>query len=159
MLDAEHFWLPDWLTLPGIGAGFLFTLLETWSRWFFDQPVNLPHAAWHAALAILAPAGLILFIRLAYWLVRRREGIGLGDAKLMAMLGAWLGLRGCFESFLLAIFAASAAAFVWLAVLAIRRNAGEWAKMPLPLGTFLCVAALVEVFCPQWLLNPGRLGF
>ena len=38
-------WLPDWLTLPGIAAGFLFTLLETWSRWFFDQPNNVLHAA------------------------------------------------------------------------------------------------------------------
>jgi prepilin signal peptidase PulO-like enzyme (type II secretory pathway) len=77
----------------------------------------------------------------------------------MAMLGAWLGLRGSLESFFLAVFAASAAAILWLAVLTIRRNTSEWAKMPLPLGTFLCVAALVEVFCPHWLLNPGRLGF
>jgi leader peptidase (prepilin peptidase)/N-methyltransferase len=119
----------------------------------------VPHAAWHALLAILAPAGLILFIRLAYWLLRRQEGIGLGDAKLIAMLGAWLGLRGALESFMLAVFAASAAAMVWLAILAIRRDTSQWAKMPLPLGTFLCAAGLVEVFCPAWLLNPARFGF
>jgi leader peptidase (prepilin peptidase)/N-methyltransferase len=163
-LDAEHFWLPDWLTLPGIAAGFLYTLLDTWSlqtwsRWFFDRPANVFHAAWHCALAIIGAGGLILFIRLVYWLVRRREGIGLGDAKLMAMLGAWLGLRGGLESFLLAVLVASAVAMIWLAVLAIRGDTDGWAKMPLPLGTFLSVAGVVEVFCPDWLLNPARFGF
>jgi leader peptidase (prepilin peptidase)/N-methyltransferase len=159
MLDAEHFWLPDWLTLPGIGSGFLFTLLATWSNWYFDQPANVFHAAWRSALAILASAGLILAIRLAYWLLRRQEGIGLGDVKLMAMLGAWLGLRGALETFMLAVLAASAAAILWLAILAIRRNSSGWSQMPLPLGTFLCIAGLVEVFYPHWLLNPARLGF
>ena len=47
-----------------------------------------------------------------------------------------------------------AAMVLWLVVLAIRRDTGEWAKMPLPLGTFLCVAGLVEIFYPAWLLNP-----
>jgi leader peptidase (prepilin peptidase)/N-methyltransferase len=110
-------------------------------------------------IAILAAAGLILAIRLAYWIVRRQEGIGLGDAKLMAMLGAWFGLRGSMEAFLLAVLAASATATVWLVVLAIRRDSGDWAKMPLPLGTFLCAAGLVEVFYPAWLLNPARFSF
>jgi leader peptidase (prepilin peptidase)/N-methyltransferase len=159
MLDAEHFWLPDWLTLPGIAAGFLFTLLATWSSWYFDQPANILHAAWHCFLAILAAGGLVLAIRLAYWLIRRQEGIGLGDAKLMAMLGAWLGLLGALETFMLAVLAASAAAILWLAVLAIRRKSSGWSQMPLPLGTFLCIAAIVEVFYPNWLLNPARLGF
>ena len=158
MLDAEHFWLPDWLTLPGIGAGFLFTLLETWSRWYFDQPANVLYAAWHCFLAILVAGGLILVIRLAYWIVRRQEGIGLGDAKLMAMLGAWLGILGALEAFMLAAFLASAVAILWLAVLAIRRKSSGWAQMPLPLGTFLCIAGIVEVFYPNWLLNPARLG-
>ncbi len=157
-LDAEYFWLPDWLTLPGIASGFLFVLLETWSNWFFDQPINLPHAAWHSLLAILGAAGLILAIRLAYWIVRRQEGIGLGDAKLMALLGAWFGLRGALETFILAALGASAVAILWLLVLAIRRDTDDWAKMPLPLGTFLCAAAIVEVFFPGWFLNAGRLG-
>ena len=168
-LDAEHFWLPDWLTLPGIAAGFLFTLLQAWARDIqsvqvvrfvqFVQAGNLLHAAWHALIAILASAGLILILRLGYWLVRRREGIGLGDAKLMALLAAWFGFRGAMESFFFAILVATAAAILWLAILATRRDTGKWAQMPLPLGTFLCVAGLLEIFCPQWLLNSQRLGF
>jgi leader peptidase (prepilin peptidase)/N-methyltransferase len=121
------------------------------TAWFFDNPVSLSHAAEKCAIAILASAAIILVIRLAYWLVRRKEGIGLGDAKLMAMLGAWLGLRGALEGFVLSIFGALIAALIWLAILAVRRRSSEWAKMPLPLGTFLCLAALSELFYPSWL--------
>jgi leader peptidase (prepilin peptidase)/N-methyltransferase len=149
--DAEHFWLPDKLTYPGIGLGFGFTLLLNRTQWFFDNPTTLPQAAERSLIAILASAALILVIRLAYWLVRRKEGMGLGDAKLMAMLGAWLGLIGALECFVLAIFAASAAALIWLIALALRRDTGGWAQMPLPFGTFLCLAALGEIFYPNWL--------
>jgi len=152
-LDAEHLWLPDWFTLPGIALGFVFTLVETWSHWFIDNPVSVPHAAQNCLLAILASAAVVLFIRLAYWLVRRQEGMGLGDAKLMAMLGAWLGLTGALESFALAILGATITALVWLAILVARRKTQHWAKMPLPLGTFLCLAALSEIFYPNWLLD------
>ncbi len=150
-LDAEFLWLPDMLTLPGIGLGFLFSLFRNIPDDAIGWQTDLVKTFLHAVVAIAATAGIVLLIRLAYWLVRRQEGMGLGDAKLMAMLGAWLGLRGAMESFTLAVFAAAATALIWLAILAIRRNPGQWAKMPLPLGTFLCAAALVEVFYPHWL--------
>ncbi len=104
-------------------------------------------------LAIAAAAGMILFIRLAYWLVRRKEGMGLGDAKLMAMLAAWLGLSGTLESFVLAILIATFAALLWLAVLIVRRDTEGWATMPLPFGTFLCAAALFPIFHSTWNLR------
>jgi leader peptidase (prepilin peptidase)/N-methyltransferase len=149
LLDAEFFWLPDWFTLPGIGLGFLTWVLEDWLIW--GDPAHLWQTIWMRTLAIAAAAGLILFIRLTYWLVRRVEGMGLGDAKLMAMLAAWLDLRGALECFAIAIFAAAAAAIVWLGILAIRRSTHDWGKMPLPLGTFLCAAAITEIFYPHWL--------
>jgi leader peptidase (prepilin peptidase) / N-methyltransferase len=158
-LDQEYFWLPDILTLPGIVSGFIFTLLTAWPASSIGRTSELAHTAGHSVLAILAAAGVILAIRLGYWIVRRQEGIGLGDAKLMAMFGAWLGLRGSMESFILATIAASAAAFIWLAILAVRRKSAGWAQIPLPFGAFLCLTALVEVFCPLWLVNPARLGF
>ncbi len=151
MLDAQHFWLPDRLTLTGIGLGFLYKLCENRSHWYFDNPVTPVRAAWGALFTGLASAGLILIIRLAYWLVRRQEGMGLGDAKLMAMLGAWLGLPVALECFVLAVLGATVTALVWLGVLALRRKTQEWARMPLPLGTFLCAAALAEIFFPSWL--------
>lgn len=158
-LDAEYFWLPNLLTFPGIALGFLFTVEQAWSSSAEYLPDNLLHAAWHCLLAILAACGLILFIRLAYWIVRREEGMGLGDAKLMAMLGAWLGMRGSMECFFAAVLVAAAAAVVWLLILAVRGNTSQWAKMPLPFGTFLCVAGLIETFFPQWILGRLQLGF
>ena len=150
-LDAEYFWLPDVLTYPGIVLGFIYTLASNQVGWCCKNVYSFRDVAWNSLIAILTAAGLILVIRLAYWLIRRKEGMGLGDAKLMAMLGAWLGLRGALESFALAIFGALIAALVWLAILAIRRKSSQWAKMPLPLGTFLCLGALTEIFYPNWL--------
>ena len=154
-LDAEFFWLPDVLTLPGIALGIVFTL--TLARLQWGGPASLLESAQSCGLAVVAAGGLILIIRLAYWLVRSVEGMGLGDAKLMAMLAAWLGLRGALECFAIAIFAAAAAAFVWLGVLAIRRETSGWGKMPLPLGTFLCAAAITQLFYSHWLTAPMHL--
>jgi leader peptidase (prepilin peptidase)/N-methyltransferase len=148
VLDAEHLWLPDAVTLPGIALGF---------GWWFLQgkqigwALHIPAAPWEDAkdacerlLSILTAAALILLIRWLYWLIRRREGIGLGDAKLMAMLAAWLGLPGALLAFALGVVLGALAALVSLA---IRRDSGQsetWALQKLPLGTFLCVGGIVS---------------
>jgi leader peptidase (prepilin peptidase)/N-methyltransferase len=136
--------------------GFLFFIGEVLRNG--DRRSDLLQDLWYRVLAIAAACGLILFIRLAYWIVRRQEGMGLGDAKLMAMLAAWLGLRSAMESFFLAILVATFAAFAWIAILAIRRNTEGWATMPLPFGTFLCLAAFSEVFYPNWISNGMQPG-
>jgi leader peptidase (prepilin peptidase)/N-methyltransferase len=158
-LDAEHFWLPDVLTYPGIVLGFLYTLTSSQATFFQNNQITLTHAATSSLIAICASAGLVLIIRLLYWLIRREEGMGLGDAKLMAMLGAWLGLIGALESFAIAAVSATIASGVWLVVLSLRRRSGEWAQTPLPLGTFLCLAALLEIFNPNWLWIGLTRGF
>ena len=152
-LDAEHFWLPDRLTYPAIALGILFNFLRSWAAVSPAQPFNLLDCLASSAIAILAPAALILAISLAYWLVRRREGIGLGDAKLMAMLGVWLGIAPALETFAAAIFAAAITAILWIAFTRTRQNPGQWAQMPLPLGSFLCLAACLELFFPLWLFR------
>ena len=87
-------------------------------------------------------AGLILLIRWIYWLLRRQEGIGMGDAKLMAMLGAWLGLPGALLAFLFGMLLGAAFAVVLLAL--PRRGAERWATTKLPLGTFLSIGGIVS---------------
>jgi leader peptidase (prepilin peptidase)/N-methyltransferase len=79
-IDVEHFWLPDILVLPLVPAGLLATLLL------------VPEAATSHAAG--AAAGYLGFRALgwAYARVRGREGLGQGDAKLLAVAGAWLGL-------------------------------------------------------------------
>ena len=100
-------------------------------------------------LGIMAAAGLILLIRWTYWLVRRREGIGLGDAKLMAMLGAWLGLSGALLSFAIAILLGAVFALATLALPAARRESDTWLLSKLPLGTFLCIGGIISALWGQ----------
>jgi leader peptidase (prepilin peptidase)/N-methyltransferase len=98
-------------------------------------------------------AGIILLIRWAYWLVRRREGIGLGDAKLMAMLAAWLGLPGAFLAFGIGVVLGAAMALVMLVVSASRSDSKEpLALTKLPLGTFLCIGGIVSALWGQPIL-------
>jgi leader peptidase (prepilin peptidase) / N-methyltransferase len=153
ILDFENLWLPDKVTIPGILIGFATTLLyaavnskrvfafygalELRSRFMWD-------IVWQRLLAILAAAGLVLLIRWIYWLVRRREGIGLGDAKLMAMLAAWLGLPGALLAFGLGVVLGSIAALVLLALPSTREKSEGWAHIKLPLGTFLCMGGIVS---------------
>jgi len=150
VLDAEHLWLPDAVTLPGIGLGTAITV-------FRGAPIlssasllaPLSKRLLDSAFAVLIAGGLVLFIRLVYWLVRRREGIGLGDAKLMAMLGAWLGLSGALLSFVIGVVLTSIAALVLLVLPSKPRKSESLAAAKLPLGTFLCIGGIVSALWGQ----------
>lgn len=91
-------------------------------------------------------AGAMLLIRWVYWLIRRREGLGLGDAKLMAMLAAWLGLDGALLAFSIGCLLGALTAVVLLALPSSRNGEEHWALKKLPFGTFLCLGAMVSVF-------------
>ncbi len=107
VLDAEHLWLPDAMTLPGAVLGFVWWFLRGeqvgWALHVHHTPLAVVRDAASRLLAIFVAAALILLIRWLYWLIRRREGIGLGDAKLMAMLAAWLGLPGALLAFIMGV--------------------------------------------------------
>lgn len=152
-LDAENLWLPNLITLPGIILGLLLYVADATvgaiSPW--DDPVHaarssevlrgVAHETILRLLEIVVAAGLILLIRWLYKLIRHREGLGLGDAKLMAMLAAWLGLPGALLSFAIGVVLGSLVAIVLL----VRRREGEsWSAMKLPLGTFLCIGGIVS---------------
>ena len=98
------------------------------------SPVNLPHAVWGAIAGYLAFA-------LIYWFyrgVRGSEGIGYGDVKLLAALGAWHGWRALPQLVLIATILACAA----VAVVILRTREREALHNPLPFGPFLAVAGL-----------------
>jgi leader peptidase (prepilin peptidase)/N-methyltransferase len=153
VLDAEHFWIADAVTLPGIALGIAFSVL---SESILQTPLRQQSQFWiqmaEHLLGILAAAALILLIRWGYWLFRRREGIGLGDAKLMALLAAWLGLPGALLSFGLGVVLASLAALVLLILPSARRGSESWAMTKLPLGTFLCIGGIVSSLWGQPIL-------
>jgi leader peptidase (prepilin peptidase)/N-methyltransferase len=104
----------------------------------------LYHYAIYRLLAILAAASLILLIRWLYKLIRHQEGMGLGDAKLMAMLAAWLGLPGALFAFALGTILAALAGLVVIAIPSARTDPQSWATSKLPLGTFLCIGGVVS---------------
>jgi leader peptidase (prepilin peptidase)/N-methyltransferase len=150
VLDAENLWLPNWLTYSGMALGFVASVIY---RVAGDRSSDGPTASTlqgalgisvGTLLAIAAAAGLILLIRWIYWLVRHREGIGLGDAKLMALLAAWLGLPGALLSFAVGVVLGAGMAVVMLAFPRMRRDAEKWVASRLPLGTFLCVGGVVS---------------
>ncbi|HUN84846.1 MAG TPA: prepilin peptidase [Terracidiphilus sp.] len=145
-LDAAHLWLPNRLTYPAIAVGFVLSVIPIScggpiesARWGSSH-VKMAIAS---LLAIAVAAGIILLIRWLYWLVKRQEGIGLGDAKLMAMLAAWLGLPGALLAFAIGVVLGTVVALVALVVPAARRGSDSWAMTRLPLGTFLCVGGIV----------------
>jgi leader peptidase (prepilin peptidase)/N-methyltransferase len=166
-LDFEHFWLPDWLTLPGIAVGFFLGLVHFGLQWILASPTPVlmrdgamrsqRHAISTKALQwligiVIAPA-LILLIRWLYQLIRHREGIGMGDVKLMALLAVWLGLPYTLLAFGIGAILGSVAALVVPAVPPARRGSETWAATKLPLGTFLCIGGIISALWGQPLIG------
>jgi leader peptidase (prepilin peptidase) / N-methyltransferase len=165
VLDFENLWLPNKITIPGALLGFAATLLYAGVNSkrvfaFYGALELRSHFIWQVVgqrlLAILAAAGLILLIRWIYWLIRRREGIGLGDAKLMAMLAAWLGLQGALLSFAIGVVLGAVAALIVLLLPPTRRDNDGWALTKVPLGTFLCVGGMVSSFWGEQMIDAYR---
>jgi len=136
VIDAEHQWLPDRLTLPLGAVGLLAGLIL--SRLYPGfSPVNQ---------LIGAAAGFLSLwlVALAYRRLRGREGLGGGDPRLFGAIGAWVGWMGL-PSVL--VWAGLAGLSVVLATWVLRRSvAGD---QRLPFGTFLAAGAwLVWIFGP-----------
>ena len=132
-IDGLHYLLPDVITLPLIVAGMLFQF-------------TLGHIPWTQALMAAALAyALLRLVYHVHFALTRREGLGFGDMKLFAAIGAWLGLLALPQVLLLACLLA----MVWLLMARLFQN-----RSPLiPLGPFLSVAAMIELHCPQLLLK------
>ncbi|CAN5350417.1 hypothetical protein BH10PSE12_BH10PSE12_18970 [soil metagenome] len=136
ILDARHFWLPDALTLPLAFLGL------TLAQWVTDVALT------DRIIGALAGYGVLLTVSLGYRRLRGREGLGLGDAKLLGALGAWFGWQTL--PFLLLV--ASGLALLTVGVSAAR-GGNINALTRVPLGSFLCIAAI-----PAWILSRNMLG-
>ncbi|MCY3621255.1 MAG: A24 family peptidase [Gammaproteobacteria bacterium] len=129
LIDAETTLLPDQLTLPLLWLGLLAATAFEATPTLFD-----------------AMAGAVtgyLSLWLVYWafrLVTRREGMGYGDFKLMAAIGAWLG----WQTVPAVILVAAVLGLVYAVVRILRRRATR--GTPIPFGPFLAVAATAALF-------------
>jgi leader peptidase (prepilin peptidase)/N-methyltransferase len=123
-IDLEHHLLPNVITLPGIAVGFLFSLI-TEPGWL------------SSALGILVGGGILFSIAEGYYRLRQEEGLGMGDVKMLAMVGAFIGWKLTLVTLMMASFAGS---IVGLLLIASRRGTMKYA---LPFGTFLAMGAML----------------
>lgn len=122
-IDLEHHLLPNVITLPGIAVGFASSLV-------------LPPGIRDALIGVLAGGGVLWLIGEAYFRYSGQEGMGGGDVKMLAMIGAFLGWKLVLVTLVLSSVAGSV---IGLLVIAIRRGGMKYA---LPYGTFLALGAL-----------------
>ena len=136
LIDLDHLWLPEPLCRWGVIAGLVITAITGFSQ---GDGTGRALLLWHL---LAASAGLLGFEAMSAGAGRLlgKPALGLGDAKLAALLGAWLGLTGLGLMVVLAVF--SGAAFGVIGLVSGRLKRGQ----PFPFGPFLAGAGLA-VWC------------
>ncbi|HPA14561.1 MAG TPA: prepilin peptidase [Desulfobacterales bacterium] len=127
-IDIDHTMIPDIITLPGIPIGFLASMVLP-SMKVIDS-----------LLGILAGGGILYFVGWAYHLITKKEGMGGGDIKLLAMIGAFLGWKGV----IFTVFIASTVGAATGILIMLRVNKDM--KLAIPFGPFLSLGAIAYVF-------------
>ena len=144
LIDYDFKILPNAITLPGTVVGFTLSFLD-------------PRISWvDSAVGIVAGGGLLYGVAWLYLKLRGQQGMGMGDVKMIAMIGAFVGWQGA----LLTIFLGSMfGSVVGVALMKIKGRQWDYA---LPFGTFLALAAVIvdwggpELMTWYWsLLGPG----
>jgi leader peptidase (prepilin peptidase) / N-methyltransferase len=153
-LDAENLWLPNVITLPGIALGIAFSFFTDVAAGRNSSVSPGPlRLIGERILAIIVTAGLLLLIRWLYWIIRHREGMGLGDVKLIAMLAAWLGLTATLLAFFIGALLGAVAGLVVIAIPSVRDDGEGWATTKLPFGTFLCIGGIASSLWGQPIIS------
>jgi leader peptidase (prepilin peptidase)/N-methyltransferase len=138
-IDLEHHLLPNVITLPGIVVGLAFSAM-------------LPPGLVDAIIGVLAGAGVLWLVGEAYYRYSGQEGMGGGDVKMLAMIGAFLGWQLMVLTLVLSSVLGSV---VGLLVIVFRKGGMKYA---LPYGTFLSLAALVASLYGRRILD-WYMGF
>ena len=127
-IDLDHRIIPDVITLPGIPI-------------FFAAGLALPAITYkEALLGILIGGGSLFLVAWVYSLITKKEGMGGGDIKLLAMMGAIVGWKGV----LFTIFVASLVGT--LAGLAVMLQSRNGLKLAVPFGPFLSIGSITYIF-------------
>jgi leader peptidase (prepilin peptidase)/N-methyltransferase len=170
VIDWEHQLLPDGLTISGIFAGLFFTcaqavfLGDNEDNIVLNHQINInsanagrstgnifltgPEHLIFGRLFAVAAAFLVLYlIRITYRAIRKRDGMGLGDAKLLAMIAAFVGV----EQTAVSLFAGVLVATLFATIALARGRAGLATR--LPFGTFLAAGGLFAVLYGQMIVD------
>jgi leader peptidase (prepilin peptidase)/N-methyltransferase len=170
-MDSETQRLPDAFTLPGIGAGVFAACAEAVFLHTGEMDVKLTprhdlrlaspgsfvakgnvfltgpeHLVYGRVAAVIAAGLVVMLIRAAYRAARGRDGMGLGDAKLLAMIAAFLGFWPAMLAFFFGVILCAG----WAIVVLARRRGGALTR--LPLGSFLAAGGLLAAMYADRLL-------
>ena len=147
--DLRERILPDEVNFFGLGAGLLLSFFtksldgtSLWmaNKWFDFPPPQVALSFADAALGALAGSGLLWIVAEGYFRIRGREGMGLGDVKMMAAVGAFLGLKRTMMTVLVGSLLGSV---IGIFLIAVSKKGRDY---ELPFGTFLGAGALLVVF-------------
>lgn len=148
-IDLEFQVIPDIFSLGGLLLGMLLSFLRTTP--FFGQELLVPFgslpAILQSLLGVLLGGGILYAIARLYEVVRKAEGMGGGDIKLLAMIGAFCGITGVVFSL---VAGSIVGALVGLPLMLIK---GQGTKYAVPFGPFLSLGALLYVFAGDTLIN------
>ena len=124
VIDIQHQIIPDIISLPGIAVGLVIS--------FF-----VPHLTFlDSLIGAVAGGGILLLVAGGYYLFTKREGMGLGDVKLLAMMGAFLGWKSILFIIMVASFSGT---LVGITVMLLQKRDRRYA---IPFGPFLSLGAL-----------------
>jgi leader peptidase (prepilin peptidase) / N-methyltransferase len=139
-IDLEHRLLPDAITYPGIVVGLLLALI-----------LPLP-GFWQALLGALLGGGFFFLTAWGYEKLSGKTGMGGGDVKLLAMIGAFLGV-GSLPFIIFSSAALGSLVGLGLTLAGGAWRGGGWRRVRIPFGPFLAVAALLYLFTGEALLR------
>jgi leader peptidase (prepilin peptidase)/N-methyltransferase len=135
-IDLSHRIIPDVISLPGILVGLIISLLHP------QMPIKA------SLIGVLVGGGSLYAVASLYHLVTKREGMGGGDIKLLAMIGAFIGWKGVLFTILCSSFIGSIVGVVLMLI-----SARADSKYAVPFGPFLSLGAIVYVLVGEALIN------
>ena len=128
VIDLYHQIIPDVISLPGIGAGLLVSLVHPQITFF------------NSLFGVLLGGGSLFLVATVYQWLFKREGMGGGDVKLLAMIGAFLGWKAVILTILLSSLIGSVTGVVLMLI------KGKDFKYAIPFGPFLSLGAILSLF-------------
>lgn len=145
LIDADTMTLPNPLTASGVILGISFKLIDGWQQGGWSQAVNSLFAAIFAGVI-----GIWLFdtIRVLGSVAFGKTAMGGGDAKLAAMMGAWLGWQNLLLASFIACFLGAVVGGIML-----KRRTQEKSLLKIPFGPYLAIGAILAMFFGEALIS------
>ena len=136
-IDLDVMIIPDVISLPGIVLGLLFSIA---GRYALEDPFEIIPSPLNSLIGLLVGGGFLLAVGWIYEVFTKVEGMGGGDIKLFAMIGAFLGWKSLLGTLL---FASLGGSVIGITVMLVK---GVGRRHPIPFGPFLCLGALLYLF-------------